>query len=314
MLFQSPVLPEILQQGSTVNTGRPESQQHGHITATSSSYSQGPSVTVVGATPAELESLKELIRFDHIYHKTEPHPDNKPVCSKSNKMKAPVSILPKMSGITPPLYIINTPENSVDMEDVANDVDVIEIKDESAIDNFNDSEPILDIDVEDQLKNLQETLEQLLGMSELEQDNIFCATEVDPAITSETCSDATQDIHESSILPAVQPPQVIQNPRKRKSSIVPTSLVKKNLLADHLSIPENIIYPPSPISPGIPSPGVATLETVSFTVPPHASLSDSGYGSEVGEAPSPNSCPSLSDNDCDLTWEDTFTELFPTLM
>lgn len=284
----------------------------------------------MGPTPAELESINELIRFDHVYTKAESQ--STVVSQKSSRQRAPlISILPKRTN-TVPIVIVddNCCTRQVDAEvnmelleaaTQSSQQQAVEVKEEEMrTTENNDIEDSLGIDdVEHGVLSLEDTLEHLFDIPELLQENLFPAIPTTPVqgqlldqsvpmqgvgqFEMPAATSVCSEVHHTSVYKS--------NVTNRRKLSCPRGQSKKHLTIN--------ISDTCPISQGVSSPPVAALDTPSSFVKSCGSLSDSVYSSELGDAASPGSMLSFSDSDSDnlsLELEDSafMSELFPTLL
>jgi hypothetical protein len=233
----------------------------------------------VGPTTAELESLNELIRFDHIYYKSEGGEKVKCVSSKGiassndvvNILSLPDSSVVAQQNVECPKPV--TPaENSkwVDFESVLNLTDMV---------HFNDS------------------LNDLVDLDALLQDNLLSTvTSGGTDNIQGTTSPVAKDTRVHSLVPQNEPA-----PKRRKTH---------NL---RLSMPDNTNFKREKIVSPVQSKPLEVFSAEDlFTLDSSSSVSDSGYVSELSDASSPRS--EISSVLGDEVWEESFTELFPSLV
>jgi hypothetical protein len=233
----------------------------------------------VGPTTAELESLNELIRFDHIYYKSEGGEKVKCVSSKDiassndvmNILSLPDNGIVAQQNVEHPKPVTPTDNPKlVDFESVLNLTDMVP---------FNDS------------------LNDLVDLDALLQDNLLstvtsCGTDNIPGVTSQVAKDTR--VH--SLVPQNEPV-----PKRRKTH---------NL---KLSMPDNTNFKREKIVSPVKSKPLEVFSAEDlFSLDSSSSVSDSGYSSELSEAASPRS--EISSVLGDDVWEESFTELFPSLI
>lgn len=239
------------------------------------------SAQVVGASATELESLKELIKFDHIYYKAESSVEPERECKKE---KMVVISLPDtvMKGGERNASILpnNELNNKVDHE-----VDLMKFMDPDMVQSLSQ---LLDID-------------QLIGLEEPNQAD---------------ASDKSADINKTpTVIPTPTPTvPVISVPVVSKDTQIKdttTSVVtqrgsrKRKASASSTVTLEDFLAPLESETLVVPGEGMMNV-----TSP--VSLSDSGYSSDSMNVMSPESDVScVLDDDM---WEESFTELFPSLL
>jgi uncharacterized protein YndB with AHSA1/START domain len=210
-------------------------------TADGISGNNQPQVSVVGPTTAELESIKELIRFDHEYIKTEP---------------------------VETVVITDDDDNG----DGTNQLDL-------------DNSMEIECKVEDtKTDSLVENCNSEFGEIDLEQ---FAASTMD-----------FESLLELSSLP--DDLQTIVNPLIKKKSDTSISTEKPSVKSTELNM-DSVA-------------STFSLNSPTFLEEPQwpGATSESGYGSDINsDVPSP--CSDTSNLQDDL-WEESFTELFPTLV
>lgn len=228
---------------------------------------------MVGPTSAELESLNELIRFDHVYYKAEP------VVSSSKKTKDS-DIVSSVVGSPDIVQEIDMSSPVVETEVVEIiDSDCEDVTDNIAIDSQSDTKISNDDTYLDDLSRLAE-LESLLKQDPVNPTSKTLSSTVTTAIVSKEQSSKYDTVTKS--------------PKKFETPHSPVMYLDSNDL-------------------GLtPSPEFFHFDTdmgLGFTKTHSPSFSDSGYS----DALSPHSDVSSSLLDDDM-WEESFTELFPSLL
>jgi len=236
---------------------------------------------VVGPTPAELESLNELINFDHIYYKPAI-----PVIPKQESTE-----LEPIIGDT--IEIISD-DDSQDCEELPSSSDTHVICDTSRVSNESQNlvENVHSSDSSSGLtSDIPLDIEGLLDFSSINWDNMSLDLDALASLTS----DATQDIS----MNICQPPESAVNstsPEEYLSKPTKLNNVNVNITSDIFT----------------PNDHRLNLGDVTQGLDQHITIKEElGYGSEFSDAGSPMS--SVSSHIDDL-WEDSFTELFPSLL
>ena len=229
------------------------------------------SICVVGPTTTELESLNELIKFDHVYYKSEADvasPSdvssvNRAV-SKSGKVQ-PTSV----NSLLKTNIVQTTPDVTADLK-------------EATISSADDNS---DIDLPHTLEDidfaaLSESLEQqLIDLDAILKDSVAMETS-----------------------------------QEEKASDICEPLLKKQKLCESDFVQETKVKIETDTAPALPddlfSQSSDFLIVPSSPVLKSGSLSDSGYSSD---AASPRSDVSVL-YETDNHWEESFTELFPSLL
>lgn len=281
---------------------------------TTSCQPAGAGFDLVGPTAAELESINELIRFDHVYYKVdntagshqEVAPKSKAEQSKSViVVQAPAShkksiqprktvtvtrhIQPKVASASVP--VLKTPDAKNEPE-VTNDQSGFTL-------NISESD----------LLRIGDSLDQLVDFESLLQDSsLLCRPEEDGAIVSAAS--------------AVEPPgqlsscdcsgdRLEQPPRKKKPKLsVDVTTPDTAAVMPIPSTPDQGLLSPSSILPDLDFLGADSISQQSGSF-----ISDSGYGSDISGVSSPHS--DVSAMESDSAWDETmesFTELFPSLI
>lgn len=265
----------------------------------------------MGLSSAELESLNELIHIDHIYFKPQPSvhykDDNKevveapqdialkvnnsevviphqyshPPCQLTtpplrSKRDSRGNIIPSTTTTNlPPVVVSNTPQFIANPASTSLDVDTIA---QDLVDSFSysDIDSSLDLFQSLELSNLLDS-----ASGPVVNSNIQCQPKMSPSSLSEE-SYNTNVSHPNTIN--------TQHSTCAISNISKSEIDSKKLFDElcdsYLSIKNSLS-------------------------PDHGNFSDSGFGSDVGEALSPEDSEEyLLD---DYPWQDSFTDLFPDL-
>jgi len=260
----------------------------------------------VGPTAAELESLNELIKFDHVYYKDG---SNRTVKSQT---KGPVTAVTASARPCQPVLTAK-PQKQVSLlpKIVPNNVAAGAVASSPSSPAVGVQEPTVVASeqqvgtlfhIPDSLMEVDNSLQQLIDIDALlEQDDLHLGLaqgQADSSVTgavtpgtnvaNATCTGQPQENFTSkdrlSPLPAT--------PRKRKLSS--TDIQIKSTQDNYfLASPENFF-------------------DAEYELNLSTSRSESGYSSETGSVGSPQS--SVSSPLGDDTWQESFTELFPTLL
>lgn len=279
-------------------------------TSKSSLQSENPTAAashcLVGPTAAELESLNELIKFDHVYYKDG---SNRTVKSQT---KGPVTAVTASARPCQPVLTAK-PQKQVSLlpKIVPNNVAAGAVASSPSSPAVGVQEPTVVASeqqvgtlfhIPDSLMEVDNSLQQLIDIDALlEQDDLHLGLaqgQADSSVTgavtpgtnvaNATCTGQPQENFTSkdrlSPLPAT--------PRKRKLSS--TDIQIKSTQDNYfLASPENFF-------------------DAEYELNLSTSRSESGYSSETGSVGSPQS--SVSSPLGDDTWQESFTELFPTLL
>ena len=245
-----------------VKATRPRGQTK--VTTTPAGHDQ-----VVGPTPAELESLKDLIKFDHIYYKT---PKSTDLAEQDGKM-----------------VVVSLPE-PVESDDI-DQPDTME----SEVEISSSPQIVLDEDVMDLMDyETVASLSKLLDLDSFLQGNLA----EEPALTDMAATTTTSD-EMTKETPCV----ISQDTQPTITLTCPSRKRKASLSSNDSSSTGN--------TPSLTVLGSDDVFGMDASSPLMGNHSDSGYGSDM-YAMSPNSdASSLLGDDI---WEDSFTELFPSLL
>jgi len=239
--------------------------------------------TVVGPTPAELESINELIRFDHVYYKPEPTVKNiqpKEVVAvgttagKVESTKMYKTILPAGE----PIHITQPVAVQVQPPTPADDDDVI-IIDSGA--ELSDSSSTSDMSVDDVVEGLN-TLEDLESF--LQQDQVSTTTDLfaerKPLSSNDTFVSKDTNVHSA-----------------KKTEKVTSSPIH--------SMPMDVTDFSFSMSPE----HLFGLDTDFISSSNSLRSPSSSYYSDASSPRSDGLSGALDDD----VWEESFTELFPSL-
>jgi len=211
----------------------------------------------VGPTATELESIKELIQFDHEYYKTE--------SSIINSAQQGVTILKKIAPKSNQ-KIFSIPAQDAIMESV---IEPVNLEDE------NETVCYAELDLASYLQENMGSLmdlESLLGASEIPDSS---------AAVTDACSE-----DEAVYSPQNPPKSGTQTEDQFTDS---TSKMDINLDLDMFNFSEDLILDP------MQSPVHSLNEEL--PIKPVPSLSDSAYGSDLSDVGSPRSDHSIFDQD-----------------
>lgn len=233
---------------------------------------------MVGASATELESLKELIKFDHIYYKSPTTKNIVPEVKQVGVEKMVVVSLPDTlpAQTSPALASTECDDVKPDMSQIDSEVDIMKF---------------MDADIIESLSELL-NLDGMLGTCNIPESK---------PVTVTTNSNHTSLIN-SSRLPKVSVLLPMDSfPKESGPSKDTTTVTKRGkkrqateALDDHSL---NFLTVPGDLS----------LDSVKSPM----TLSDSGYGSEDFFVSSPESLGSPLGGE---SWEESFTELFPSLL
>lgn len=240
---------------------------------------------MVGPTTTELESLNELIKFDHVYYKAEDGVASSvavatasQAVSKSSKVQ-PTSVKSLLKTNIAPITAA-----TVAVTPIVNDVTPSNVMTSDNSDVFNLPQALENID----FAALGESLEQqLIDLDAILRDSSVAMETAQEEKASDTTSEPS--------------------PKKRKlceSDFVQEPKIK--IEKDTASVlPDEIFSTPSPDFLTVPRSPVLAKS---------AALSDSGYSSEFSDSASSPRNGSSPNYDMESHWEESFTELFPSLL
>jgi len=245
--------------------------------------SEQPTPSLVGTPTAELESIKELIKFDHIYYK----PD-----TSVKSMDCDVNIIVEYQDIE---LDNGVSEEVVEQVPVATEYTAVASNENTNIEH-NDSFELQTTDLSSKA-DVELDIDSLLDLESIDWNSIVLDVDslvqenCDRSSTTTSCDNDTQKLPHSCSNKSTSISHVPStSSRKRKHSVhSPVSHVQK-------------------LSPNLSD---ELLDLVSQNT--SISESSSGYGSELSDAGSPYSDLSALDEDSDL-WQESFTELFPSLV
>ena len=318
---QSDVLVELLQQISASQQSldsdgtQDDPPSHTVATAAAANGSTNTSTQVVGPSAKELESINELIQFDHVYYKVEPQEGTQVVsqCVAGNDSQSSLSkptakqivtllkapprktvtatrrIKPRVSLIAPQPTV--QPVVKQEPEPEVKTFPTIEqntsASDDGCVLNINDTD----------LMTLGDSLEQLMDFEALlQEEGLLGDSEKDTVCPASSCVSTGEDVSEDADYSSSSS----SSTKEQRLSIQPDSPVYQ--------------LPPSPDDQSI----ISTNDFVGLDllqVPKRSGslLSESGYSSDLSDPASPLS--DIMHNDA--VWDESmesFTELFPALV
>ncbi len=239
-------------------------------------------VKVVGPTTAELESINELIKFDHIYYKT-PDSANKDnvvnVVKEEEPKNVSVSVTVAAQPITSVQQQVTTPSASCPTN---------QSKEVSGL-----TTPQLDlpVDINDLLDLSTDSWNQLIDLDVLLQGELNLTAEVTAATVTDTCVTATNT--KSSVSLISKDKSIVKNSSSRKRKAVePISMETNSVITN-----DQLLSPDSRLN--------FDMDLTSQSSP----FSESCYSSDIG-SPKSDISSALGDD----IWEESFTELFPSLV
>jgi len=251
----------------------------------------------VGPTPAELESLNELIKFDHIYYKTDPVKAEATADSSEDSDVQIVLVCDKSGNeihVTDSAVKSNaqpTPVNTKSCKRLRPKTLAIKSVTSTGGSTQKVKTPTQQC-ITDAMPNMETLGNSLVTVGSSDKDGV--TIDLDNLLDMITNDSAEHEEIISEILSEAE-----STPQTVTDTVDPEPPVKKSKVEDNLRIedelglPEDMFLPYSPLS--------STSSAI-----------DSGFGSDIGEAASPKSETStcLSDN----VWEESFTDLFPSLL
>ena len=243
----------------------------------SSSGETGCSAAVVGPTAAELESLKELIQFDHEYYKSEPPTMNvsqyndKPQSNLSQVTTSGTAKMTESKCVTSSKVPSATESNSENAANVA---------------SFQNSTNTVMPSESELEKYLERNFESLVDLNALLEESQVGGLDQVASVSSE---DKTIHMNSESVLVTGRSVKEVNE--------------RLNLQPEVISFSDDLtsVIPYSPLQSLVDD--EASLKT---------SISDSAYSSDLSDVNSPKSDTSLFE-ESDILWEESFTELFPSL-
>jgi hypothetical protein len=254
---------------------------------------------MVGPTTAELESINELIKFDHIYYKPQSGGFKNSVNGQGEVrdivMSVPVAAQP----------IANQPEHLA--QPAADDVVTATNQKLSSIVTAVDPQLGLgeDVNINDLLGL---TSQSWMDLDALLQGELNATSEDTVTTVTNTATVATSNIDSGFSVVSKDKSVPALNVIRRATPGTKTSLLKRKRKSDepiNLAMAQSSLIPDSQLlSP------TSLLNFESLSHP--GSLSESGYSSGHSDIGSPRSDISSALGD-DL-WEDSFTQLFPSLV
>ena len=237
---------------------------------------------VVGPTTEELESFNELIQFDHVYYK--------PAASQS---KGSVGSVPASAKKTPSkraaVSIIKPAVRAVAQGQPAQETVVVK------------EEPQEELSLgEADLAGLSQTLEELIDLDALLKEDLMADSQNPPSPVAMDAASLTSVDKPGSRKRKHEPTQVEELCANKK---------KSSLSVDTAYFQDSFSSNDSSLFPGIDSFGLDS----SLSPVKSSSVSESGYSSDLSDMGSPKSDIS-GDMGGDALWEESFSELFPSLI
>lgn len=249
---------------------------------------------LVGTEAEELESVKELIRFDHVYYKPNQATKAKSVVKirpaspvvKTGQSIVKVNPAPSVVKVrpSPNVNILVKQEKpcNVNISSPQDNAMVAQVVCESPV----DSEPIVIPDTDTEQNSAGEDVPADIVNEAVNEDNF----DIDNFLEFLTGDLASMEA-ESGDSGALDTVNSKEEPPTKKQKVVPS-----------VSAVDTIADTKMPLDIGVP--------------PPHSPLStgsgsESGYSSDYGDALSPHSDLSSPLNNAE--WEESFTQLFPSL-
>jgi len=241
---------------------------------------------VVGPTTAELESINELIKFDHIYYKAPNGADKDSVKSQEVEPKnVTVSVTVAAQPITEVPQQVATPPASTTTNQNKEVIDLTQ------------SQLDLPVDINDLLDISSDSWNQLMDIDALLQGELNSTTEVTAATVTNTPA-ATTNIS-SGVSLISKDKSIVKNSkqnklsssRKRKAAEPITMETNSVIANDQLLTPDSLLNFDTDLSAQ------------------KSPFSESGYSSDIG-SPQSDISSALSED----LWEESFTQLFPSLV
>jgi len=266
------------------------------IVSTETSSAQSTTL-LVGPAATELESIKELIKFDHIYYKSDTSVESKADDCNVN-IVVEYQDVDSASLVTE--EVVTAAGSVIDLSDSdtsCENSDDVPIDSSCEIDL--DLSEISTPDISSDKTDTELDLDSLLDLQSIDWNSI--AFDVDSLVQSDdNCADISTSSSDNDT-------QNAQHSCSRKFTITlqdPSSVSRKRK--------RSVISPVSPshsLTPQLPD----ELLGFDFATTKTTVSESSGYGSDLSNAGSPYSDLSAADDDSDL-WQDSFTELFPSLV
>jgi len=288
--LQNDLLLNLLQQISeSVSEGDDEASVINQPTdaQTDSSTDVKVKTEVVGPTTEELESFNELIQFDHVYYK--------PAVSLSAASNSSAAVTTKAAP-SPKRAAVSIIKPTVRAATQVQQPTVPQPKQEPAPTELSFGEA--------DLAGLSQSLEDLIDLDALLQEGIMSESSLCPVATALNDIASISSVDEtSSRKRKLDNEDVIEKDACKKPLCIKSEFMDSSSNSDISSLfPTNDTF-------GLES-GLSTAACSPVT---RSSLSESGYNSDMSDAPSPQS--DVSGGLADSTiWEESFSELFPSLV
>ena len=240
--------------------------------------------SLVGPTTAELESCRELIQFDHVYYKP-PTPVASPGGVQVHQLPAA-----QTHGSNGQQSLLKTaPVNACKVDF---DVDSTMTCQPTAGSGVTDMDFELNIN---DIMELSNSLDQLGDLEALLKDNAKDYCPNTPESVPQTVQVSQED--DVIVIPDEEP-----TPKQEQTCCSETKMetnVISILDASELCVPDE---------------SYELLNHLELHASTGSTSTESGYSSELSDVASPKSDISSMQDDSDNIWEDSFTELFPSLM
>jgi len=259
---------------------------------------------MVGPSATELESLQELIQFDHVYYKTQPE-------GKTSSQSYRPQIKPKQT--ISPMCVQKVTENGLKNVKI-----IITSDSKQKTTNMNNSvqipNVILDTKMLDNRKQVSlitpKTENEVIDVDNIKEEQIDL-TDLNFDLLSDLESILSQDCEglsfpENMVLPSQENTfeltkcvENVQKGQKRKACTPEIAAIVDNLTADFPPSPTKSVYSvgDSDYSSDIPSPY-------------NSQIAGSPYNSQMASSPMMEESSLMEEP----SWEESFTELFPDLM
>lgn len=270
------------------NTAEEVTQGCERKAAVTSRVSAEKSGAVVGPTPAELESINELIKFDHVYYKVEPSCQGAVsiITKPATSLLANKSLLnKKYSKKVSSIIIIDDHDAGLNFTPEENNSASVETRDENT---GVECSPSTDMDVCNSFSC---------------SDAISEVMDLDASAEEQLLDDLASILQEDIVgLSGVNPLDVVSQEETIAKSDTDTFISNSQVqtLKRKFSDSDCPIFSDLDIT--------SSFMDDTFRI---ASSTDSGFSSDYSDASSPRSEMSSSLDD---TWQDSFTELFPDLI
>ena len=241
-----------------------------------------PSASVVGPTTAELESCKELIQFDHVYYKapSSVHIHQPPVAQAPCR-QAQQSLLKPIAS--------ESSRMSSDVDRTISDVDRT-ISDVDTMLTSSGVGSMMDFELNiNDFMELSDSLDQLGELEALLDDDLCSPCQPESVLQT---ADVKQE-YELIVIPDDDEEET--TPKHCKSDCKKETDAITVLETSEICVPDE------------------SYELLSHLERQSTSSNESGYSSDLSDV-SPKSEISSTQSESDYLWEDSFTELFPSLL